>query len=685
MAPLLNPIEVEREHPAVVVLPPVDVDDTGMATVELPIPEHTGALRLMAVAFARERVGSADRELVVREPVSVLVSGPRAVAPRDEFVVTASVFNNDIDPEVLVKVKAVGEGAVEEIQSLGAGIAGSTGSNPVVAKGTSQEMRFVVTAADQVGAATVWVTVEWNGESRMVRLPLSVRPPMPPVSSANFAKIEAGTVSVLNTGKGWLPGTGRLTLTVTSSPLAELLPSLEWLQQYPYACLEQSVSAAFPTLVLDRLARAHGVELSAADDTREVATEAALRRLVLMELPGGGFSMWPGGSRCWISGSVYALHFCAEADSLGRKLDPAFRERAVKFLRALVVGDGRHGRAASLDDRAYAGYVLALFGEPEAGLASGLVEQPEASPLAKVLAGIAVRLAGGGEDVADETAVRRALGGDCDWDMDSRTRRSGLLLDAMLRVDPECESVNYLVDELRGSRSNVPGGWGTTQNNAVAVVGLAKWMGFQGVRTDSRGRVALDGGEPLAVEAGVGFHEKNVELPAEIRVFADGPGPMFVAWEERGVPTGTLAEKAARSRGMKIRRVYLDEDGEESTDFRQGDLVRVRIEMEVDASVRDLVVADLLPGGFEIEDASLKTRVAQADESKRLSVNFTDRRDDRFLLFCDVYSNRKPAVFEYTVRAVTPGEYAVPGISAEAMYDVDVSAVEIGGGRVWVK
>ena len=52
----------------------------------------------------------------------------------------------------------------------------------------------------------------------------------------------------------------------------------------------------------------------------------------------------------------------------------------------------------------------------------------------------------------------------------------------------------------------------------------------------------------------------------------------------------------------------------------------------------------------------------------------TEKRDDRFLAFGTIYDS---AYAIYTVRAVTPGKFAVPALHAEAMYDPDMNGTFI--------
>ncbi|MEE9381346.1 MAG: hypothetical protein V3V03_08070, partial [Hyphomonadaceae bacterium] len=54
-----------------------------------------------------------------------------------------------------------------------------------------------------------------------------------------------------------------------------------------------------------------------------------------------------------------------------------------------------------------------------------------------------------------------------------------------------------------------------------------------------------------------------------------------------------------------------------------------------------------------------------------------EARDDRFVAAVDVHSQVQ--TLAYIVRAVTPGEFAIPGVTAEDMYRPDVYARSAAG------
>jgi uncharacterized protein YfaS (alpha-2-macroglobulin family) len=156
-----------------------------------------------------------------------------------------------------------------------------------------------------------------------------------------------------------------------------------------------------------------------------------------------------------------------------------------------------------------------------------------------------------------------------------------------------------------------------------------------------------------------------------------GQGQLYVTAISRGSPAtapepaydGLLASKQLWTPGGQ------SVDG---TDFRQGDRLIVAISVAATEMRRTpLVVADLLPAGFEIE-AVLRPEDAgdsgpYAFLGELAAPNIAEARDDRFVAALDLYDQRR-VTLAYMVRVVTPGTFTMPGVVAEDMYRPDTFA-----------
>jgi hypothetical protein len=270
----------------------------------------------------------------------------------------------------------------------------------------------------------------------------------------------------------------------------------------------------------------------------------------------------------------------------------------------------------------------------------------------------------------------RDLGG-C---FNSPNRNAALLLSAWLDIEPANPAVPKLVQALRKTRVN--GYWGTTQETAMALMALGKYArATKGEVREFKGSITLPGG---TTEAFNHTAERVWDFaPGETgaAVLAnEGPGLLYYSFETEGVPIDTVdyyKRLAGGNRGLKVTREWLDPDGKplDPAKIRQGDLVVARITLEPNGRAYDnIAIEDLLPAGLEVENPNLDT----AQVLPWLTTKFDwcarrDIRDDRVLLFTRPVSGT--SVFCYLARAVTPGRFTVPPVSAECMYDPAVRSV----------
>ncbi|HPD19457.1 MAG TPA: hypothetical protein PLF61_07320, partial [Candidatus Goldiibacteriota bacterium] len=117
-----------------------------------------------------------------------------------------------------------------------------------------------------------------------------------------------------------------------------------------------------------------------------------------------------------------------------------------------------------------------------------------------------------------------------------------------------------------------------------------------------------------------------------------------------------------------------NEDGSEAnlSNVKQGKLIVVSVYLEAEGGRKldNVIVVDMLPAGFEIENPRINSRGnLKFTPVSNFNAAYEDIRDDRILLFTKEFTGTQ--TFSYTVRAVTPGKFVIPNIYAEAMYDPD--------------
>lgn len=638
---------LELPKSAVVVLPAVRVN--GKATLEMTLPDHLGAMRLMAVASSPDRAGSAERILLVRDRIGVMASGPIALAPGDEAELTFTLFNYEL-PDGPASFRAMPPDAKPET------------FNVQLRKNSSGVFRMRLKAPRKCGPLSVPYELTMGDVIRKGELRMTVRPQNPPVRSSEFR--------ILRPGENWkLPDVlsanflsgAEVELTVSPSPASVLKDALDWLNSYPYGCLEQTTAAAFPFVAADTLSELRVIPEGMVRTARRKQNDAASKILSMM-LYDGSFSAWPGGTDSWNGASIFAAHFLSESG----KWETGPRVCCRDFLCKLA-----DTPTLPRFDRAYACYVVTRMGSGShvLGTVRNLLAGKE-NDFADFLA--AAALIKGGHAGKGAIHLNRLLEKEV-WRTDSgaavladEVSRAGMALYLLMDIQPESPAALKLASFLQGKVRTDGSGWGTTHANAWASLGLAafaKHFGTgEGAATVSFGSSDVAVSSPGKTLSLTGLEKKTVCGLVENRSGA----PVYAHWSIRGIPR----EIRARDGAVTLRRQYLDQNGREVRSVSQGEPVTVRIQLKASGAIRDLAVVDLLPGGLEIEDERFATRMttpALKKQSGNLQVRHVEKLGDRLQLFADLLSSGSTE-FTYQARAVTRGRFVVPPLSAEAMY-----------------
>ena len=495
-----------------------------------------------------------------------------------------------------------------------------------------------------------------------------MRPALPPQVTARVGRLAAGEQRVLAPPTNWLPATAVQTVRVSGRPEVRLGRALDYLLRYPYGCLEQTVSGAFPLLRLPELAAG-----SIGREETDRLLRAAVLRVLSMQRD-QGFVLWPQNSQRSTWAGLYATHFLIECRKAGREIPEDRLQAALAWARSLLVPEvaGEAGRDEWLDDmetRAYVCHILARAGAPEVGWTARLHEQG-----ARLTAGArahvaAALLLSGQPALARDRLARTPLPDPAAWPGLRATLRSGVrdagqLLLAWLEIDPAAPEAAALADLLL--RTQVDGHWGNTQDDAWALLALGTYAARQppGASPAVMGRVSGIGLEKSFDARGLVVTNQAGPLTLSNQ----GPGEVYYLVQAEGVPaTGTVP---AQDDGLLVRREWLNMDGDPQPldGLRPGDLVVVRLTVDAQGGdVENVVIEDLLPAGLEMENPALATaQVVPWIAEKTDWCTHRDLRDDRLLLFSGAFKGTR--AFYYAARVVTPGRFVLPPVTASAMY-----------------
>lgn len=653
-------------------LPPIVVSTNGRAVVKARLPDHLGAMRFMAVAGSAEAVGSAEDTVVMRDTISVVPTAPRFAAGGDRFDLTAVVFNHEAE-----------EGDWRLEVSLPDGLSVG-GSNVVVrtgrlAKGKSGVVTVPVSIADDAqGAGKIAFALSLGDDKASARTYITVRPLHPVESRVAYLAVTNGVLELPAVAADWI-GQAESSLTIFGSPAYGVAESLSWLADYPYGCLEQTTSAAFPFVAADDLSKI-GMLPDGGRDHAAARIKLAYSEILQMGIGDGSFGMWPWAGKPWTYGSLFANHFLFEAEKAGYlSFDDGFRRQQIRWLRSVIA----NASPANRGNAAYATYILAVAGDIAFVNSARNIVSADKPDFASFLAAAAMLrggFAGEGAEPFRKALSARVWENDDDWD---RVKNLGMALFVAARTGTDdLGALLPIAARLNAFLRDDGSAWGTTRDNSWAALGLAALA--------ARMESGKSFGKAWIGERAIDFEvsEKTAAIPRgeeeAVKIVAEGP--VFVKALTVGVPR----KPAVRNGGIAISRRYVDGKGKPVSKVRKGELVTAVIEISPVKAIENAVLADLVPGGFELEDSTLATRsTAEAYHPQKVTRpdGKSEIRDDRWLWFGKLRESSKevPQTLTYTLRAVVPGTYAIPSATVEDMYDPSCCGGVPGEGTVTIE
>ncbi len=732
----LNPVTAKLAEPYAKYSGVLYAAKDGTVSYRFGTENFNGKARVMAVAVEGENFGSAAKSVNVADKIVLNPFLPRFLAPGDSFVSAVRVYNNTgTDGEFTVKLKTTGPVTME---------AGSY-TVKIESKGEAR-LYFKGKALEDSAAASFEYNASGNDAVSAVKREIAVRPARHTETRIFKGKLDPGASVEKHFSKDFDPVLRIVRVSVSHSRFSEYAGALEYLIRYPYGCVEQTTSSTFPMVFFKDLGLQNS-SISHAVANTDAFVAAGVKRLSTFLTPSKRLSYWPGGdyeAPQYIH--MYVAHMLIEAKNRGFYTDAELFEHVMKSagISGKETGDVIKGRFTRRgnddyyygrreDSAIYRLFLKSLAGTPDRDAleniekllavyydskkelteklrSSGLqgkdvdaikkrgsaIAEAEAgkflsdlSEAEKYLLSLALSLSGKKpaaklllEDTFSTKYSEREMWG---W-FNSVNKSLGMYLYAAAEADAQlsprvAEAEKQLTKKLEGN-----GSFGNTQESCWALMGLAACARISKSDGVINAEFLTDGKTADKLEKSTGKTWTDTKAQwGKAAVKNTGAMPFYYNMSVEGIPSG--AKKGSVSNGMKISRVIRDENGAELdlSNVKQGTLGVVTVTLEpFRENYNNIIIVDLLPAGFEIENPRLNSRGNLNFEAPSdMAAGYQDIRDDRILIFTKEVPST--ASFSYTVRAVTPGDYTVPNVFGEAMYDPEINAEGFEGRRLIIK
>lgn len=661
----------------------VTTDENGNAAVEIDIPEFTGQLRLDVVAYSERAAGSASEKMFVRRKHALRTNMPRFMLPEDQAECRAVLFNNT-DEACRIDLH----------WSAGGALLAATGEIQLQLPAQSEKSAFAKIMADKLSGQGIlkWKAEVYDKDGTLIETieesaPMPVEHPAAYQSAHEFQVLKPGETLKVGNDQFINDRRSEITLTVGSNPALQLQDALSYVIGYPYGCVEQTTSRLMPLYLLRQNAALMKASFEEADSLFNYI-QTGIDRLFTMQTASGGLGFWPGSRDPYAYGSVYAFHFLTLVKN-DRQLNvpEKYYNALANYIKQQVSEDNNRHRS-NLYLRAYAIFTLALSGDIESIRQINRFDSITVPRAARYL--LAAALMHTTKDLdrvslyLSDMPSEPYLASEQDGTLNSDIRNTAVELIVLNQtgVNPErrTELAQKLTTYLKNHRIRAHS---TTQQTAFIVTALGDYLSDFMENVDkakasiiysnnaTSGDLQLEGNDLVS---------KTIDGPnASFTIANEGESNLIVNITRRGIPKEIKNEPV--SNGLTIEREFLSNKGDslQERTFTQSESYIIGLQIECDQRAKNVIVADLLPAGFEVVNPRLEVDALPTSNLKgAVTPAYLDIRDDRVILAFDNL-DQGTHHFYYVVRAVTPGHYQHPPVQAECMYDPSVNGSSAAG------
>lgn len=669
--------KANRFKPVVKFIGPFYLEKGRQQTHTLKLPMYVGSVRAMVVAGQDGAYGNAEKTAFVRTPLMLLSTLPRVLSIQEEITVPVNVFAMEKQVKnVTVSLQASGGGVQIE---------GSHQQSLTFNRPGDQLVFFTLKTGNKTGKATIKLTASGGGQQAKETIEIEVRNPNPIVTLRSSEWIETGQNKELSYQLGSLSANNQIKLEVSRIPSVDISRRFDFLYNYQHHCTEQLTSKALPLLFIAQFKTI---------DTREAEkikanVQEAIRQIYARQLPNGGFVYWPGNAVAdeWISS--YTGMFLTLAQEKGYAVHANVLNKWKRFQRAAAQNWRMPQEANNWQQwqselqQAFRLYTLALAGAPEYGAMNRMKEQPGLSIQAKWRLAAAYALTGKmkpAEELVYNAETTVIPYSSMNQIYGSSDRDEAMILETLLLMNRERDALQQAkVVSKNLSQEN----WFSTQSTAFALMAMGRLAEKLSGSLDFTW--TWNGKQQPAVKSAKAVFEKEISTSPKsgtVAVKNQGKGALSVDLITRTQLLNDTLPAISDNLRMDIRYASMDGKPMSVNDIRQGTDFTAIASISNTSGTTDytnLALTHIIPSGWEVYNERMTVPEAEPQETTDSSGNvsgqytYQDIRDDRVLTYFNLRRG-ETKIFTIRLQATYAGNFILPAVQCEAMYDVNVQA-----------
>lgn len=669
----LDPLnEANRFKPMVRFEGPFHLKEAEINQHTLSIPNYVGSVRTMVIAGQNGAYGQTEKTTPVRKPVMVLATLPRVLGPAETVSLPVNVFamkEGIRNVQVRVEVSDIFEIQSDETTTVR------------FAEPGDEIVNFTLKTKSEIGVGKVRVEVSSGNESAYHEIEIAVRNPNTPFVDIKSEILDEREIWNIDFDPQGMIGTNTAMLEVSRIPPIDFGKRLSYLLRYPHGCIEQTTSSVFPQLFVGLV-----MELSQErESTIEKNIEAGIDRISKFLTTSGGLGYWPGHENANSWGTNYAYHFLLEAQKKGYYIPSDILRKVNRFQQSMARNWTRSEYRRSDLTQAYRLYTLALANTPELGAMNRFRERTDLSPQAKW------RLAAAYVLVGQPEAANVILTGatstipeykELSGNFGSSLRDRAMILETLALMGRR-EDAALVARDISTQLSLQR--WMNTQTTAYSLIGVTKFLEQSNVAGEMDASFTLNGKQDgvIRTSAFVTQIPLNMDEYSENELILENKseGTLFARLILEGTPLIGDNVSASNSLVQKVRFIDLNGDEINPKEIEQGTDFVAEVSLSnpgLRGNYQEMALTQVFPSGWEIRNTRMD---GESFSEPTSSFDYQNIRDDRVFTYFDLRSNATK-VYRIQLNASYLGDFYLPAVNTEAMYDETISARTPG---TWVK
>ncbi len=653
--------KANRFKPVVMYFGPFEIGKGSSKTHQIKLPKYIGSVRTMVVAANKENgaYGMAEKATPVKSPLMVLASLPRKISPSEKVTIPVTLFATEKNiKNVTIQIKT--NNAVR--------VVGNTSQLVKFTEPDEKMAYFNLEVGSVTGIGKVEIIATSGKEKTSYEVEVDVTNPNPITTTYTDIVIEPNSTKKITWDLFGVTGSNKSFMEVSSVPTVDFSRRLDYLIQYPHGCVEQTTSSVFPQLYLNDVM---DLDVTYKQKIQKNVT-AGIQKLGNFQLANGGFSYWQGNSEADDWGSSYAGHFLIEAEKKGYVLPINFKSKWISYQKKMAKQwrfEKQYGNDLA---QAYRLYTLAVAGSSDLASMNRLRETVGISNESKLRLAAAyavIKQNSAGMALLSKALIDEQNENNYYYYYGSSDRNRAMALETLILLGQKQKAFAMATKLAKNLSSNE---WMSTQTTAYGLYAMSKFAQSNGNKGVSIQYTS--GGKTQVINTNKTVSQRKLDLVSgknSVTIKNTKNNTIFVRVLNSGIlPVGK--EKPVQN-NLSASVVFKDRKGKtisvskiaQGTEF----IAEVTVSNSKNEYVENVALSQILPSGFEI----VNTRYTDFGEATSNVADYIDIRDDRVNYYFGLKGN-ETRKFKILVNASYLGNYYLPGLQCEAMYNNDFLA-----------